>query len=429
MALRKRVLSGAARAAGRDAARPLVTRLPLAPDINMEGIRIRGHHGPQDDATPDRRRLRRGRLLPRWWACRSWRAAPITEDDVEGRAQGRGGQRDDGAPLLARAERRRRAPLHRRLRGGAARGGGRRARPQGALGGRGAASVPPLPRPPLARDLAGRAHDHPAGQGAARCCARRSSRSSPTIVFTEDVPATDGRGHHDRAHADRRGAARRVRRPGAAAGRGRPLRRDRVLGEHAHARDGRAHGAGRASRATCCGWCCGRAGGSRSSGIGAGAVLAALVGRVLGSLLYGVSALDPIAYAVAAAVLLAVAAVAAFVPALARGARRSAARAADGVGARRRSARRRLSARRCARAASKPSTVDGWATARTVRPAARAASAVVGPMTAAGTARPSAPAERGEGLDRGGRGEDGGVHSGPQALRERLSPLSRRRSR
>ena len=52
-------------------------------------------------------------------------------------------------------------------------------------------------------------------------------------------------------------------------------------------------------------------------GIGTGAVLAALVGQVLGSLLYGVSALDPIAYAVAAAVLLVVAAVAAFVPALA----------------------------------------------------------------------------------------------------------------
>jgi putative ABC transport system permease protein len=49
-------------------------------------------------------------------------------------------------------------------------------------------------------------------------------------------------------------------------------------------------------------------------------VLAALVGQVLGSLLYGVSALDPIAYAVAAAVLLAVAAAAAFVPA--RGASR-----------------------------------------------------------------------------------------------------------
>ncbi len=51
-------------------------------------------------------------------------------------------------------------------------------------------------------------------------------------------------------------------------------------------------------------------------GIGAGALLAALVGRVLGSMLYGVSALDPLAYAVAAAILLVVAAVASFVPAV-----------------------------------------------------------------------------------------------------------------
>ena len=51
-------------------------------------------------------------------------------------------------------------------------------------------------------------------------------------------------------------------------------------------------------------------------GIGAGAVLAALVGRVLGSLLYGVSGLDPLAYAIAATILLVVAALASFVPAV-----------------------------------------------------------------------------------------------------------------
>lgn len=52
-------------------------------------------------------------------------------------------------------------------------------------------------------------------------------------------------------------------------------------------------------------------------GIGVGAVLAALAGRVFSSLLYGVSPLDPLAYAVAASVLLAVAALANLVPALA----------------------------------------------------------------------------------------------------------------
>lgn len=50
-------------------------------------------------------------------------------------------------------------------------------------------------------------------------------------------------------------------------------------------------------------------------GIGAGVLLAPLVGHVLGSLLYGVSALDPLAYAVAATILLAVVALASFVPA------------------------------------------------------------------------------------------------------------------
>jgi predicted permease len=51
-------------------------------------------------------------------------------------------------------------------------------------------------------------------------------------------------------------------------------------------------------------------------GTGAGALLAALVGRVLGSMLYGVSAVDPVAYAIAAVILLAVAALATLVPAL-----------------------------------------------------------------------------------------------------------------
>ena len=52
-------------------------------------------------------------------------------------------------------------------------------------------------------------------------------------------------------------------------------------------------------------------------GVGVGAMLAALVGRVFSALLYGVSSLDPLAYAVAATVLLAVAAAANLVPALA----------------------------------------------------------------------------------------------------------------
>jgi ABC-type antimicrobial peptide transport system permease subunit len=51
-------------------------------------------------------------------------------------------------------------------------------------------------------------------------------------------------------------------------------------------------------------------------GIALGTVAAAFVSRVLESLLYGVSAIDPVAYASAAAVLLLVAAAANVVPAM-----------------------------------------------------------------------------------------------------------------
>jgi putative ABC transport system permease protein len=60
----------------------------------------------------------------------------------------------------------------------------------------------------------------------------------------------------------------------------------------------------------------GQAGRLSLVGIGAGAVLAALAARVLQSLLYGVSALDPLAYAAAAAILLAVVGGASLGPAL-----------------------------------------------------------------------------------------------------------------
>jgi ABC-type antimicrobial peptide transport system permease subunit len=52
------------------------------------------------------------------------------------------------------------------------------------------------------------------------------------------------------------------------------------------------------------------------AGVGLGAISAALVGRVLESLLYGVSAVDPVAYAVAIGVLLSVAALANLAPAV-----------------------------------------------------------------------------------------------------------------
>jgi predicted permease len=50
MAMRKRVLAELRALPGVTAA-AVASRLPLAPDINMESVQIRGHHGPQDDGT------------------------------------------------------------------------------------------------------------------------------------------------------------------------------------------------------------------------------------------------------------------------------------------------------------------------------------------------------------------------------------------
>jgi hypothetical protein len=51
LAFRQRVVAELRAAPGVSAV-ALASRLPLAPDINMEGIRIQGHHQPQDEPTP-----------------------------------------------------------------------------------------------------------------------------------------------------------------------------------------------------------------------------------------------------------------------------------------------------------------------------------------------------------------------------------------
>ena len=84
MALRKRVLAEL-RALPGVAAAAVASRLPLAPDINMEGVRIRGHHGPEDDPTlVDTVSIGADYLPVVGVALVEGRA--ISEDDVDGRA-------------------------------------------------------------------------------------------------------------------------------------------------------------------------------------------------------------------------------------------------------------------------------------------------------------------------------------------------------
>ena len=186
MALRKRVLSEL-RALPGVAGAALVSRLPLAPDINMEGVRIRGHHGRRTTPTHvDAVSVGADYFQVVGVPIVEGRA--ITEDDVEGARRVVVINETMARRYLARAEPARRARLHGGLRGGAARGRRRRPRPQGALGGRGAAAVPAPSRSAVARRLPGRAHDHCPPRRRCRCCARRSWRSSRTSSSPRTSP-------------------------------------------------------------------------------------------------------------------------------------------------------------------------------------------------------------------------------------------------
>ena len=109
--------------------------------------------------------------------------------------------------------------------------------------------------------------------------------------------------------------ADRVRRPRHAAGGDRPLRRDRVLGGAAHARDRRAHGAWRQARRRAVD---GDAAGLRDRRDRTRAPARCSPPprrRRCGGLLYGITPFDPIAWGLALTAMIAAAALANFVPA------------------------------------------------------------------------------------------------------------------
>jgi cell division protein FtsX len=289
----------------------LASRLPLAPDINMEGVRIQGRHQPQDEPTP----IDSVGVGPDYFRAVG---VPILEgrsftEDETSREDGPDRQPGLRPPLLAGTDGARPARLHVGLRQGAPRDRGRRARPQGALGRRRVETLPALPGGSVVSDRACRAHGPALAGGPARA-ARGSAEVEPEVVFTDDVPRPRSRPSPapTRIGAALLGAFGSLALLLAAVGLYGVVSysvtlRTREMGVRMALGAQQADVLRLVFRQ-----------GARLAlvGVGVGALLAALVGRVFSALLYGVSSLDPLAYAVAATVLLAVAAAANLVPAL-----------------------------------------------------------------------------------------------------------------
>lgn len=312
MALRKRILSELRALPGVTGA-AIVSRLPLAPDINMEGARIRGYHAPQDDAT-NIDSVSVGTDYFQVVGVPIVEGRAFTDADVDGSRRvvvinGTMARRywPGGSPLgeLIYTEGFEEPP-HEVV--GVARDHKVR-------------SVGEEPRPYLhfparpSRRVSLAVRTTIPAEKALPMLRSAILALEPDIVFTEDVPAAEVAATTlapTRIGAALLGAFGALALLLAAVGLYGVIAysvtmRTREMGVRM------ALGArpGDVLRLVL------RQGGRLALvGIGAGALLAALMGRVLGSLLYGVSALDPVAYAIAATVQLAVAALASFVPAL-----------------------------------------------------------------------------------------------------------------
>jgi predicted permease len=312
MALRKRVLADVRALPGVTAA-TVSTRLPLAPDINMEGLRIRGHHGPQDDPTlVDTVSIGAGYFDVVGVPLLEGRA--ITEDDVEAQRrvvvinQAMARRFWPGtSPLgqLVYTEGFEQAPHE--VVGVAAdhkvRSVGEEARPYMHVPIRPSQTVHLIARTttPAERAL-------PMLRAAVLAL-------DPAIVFTEDRTASDMVATTvapTRIGAGLLGAFGLLALLLAAVG---------LYGVVAYSVSLRTREVGvrmalGARPADVLRLVFGQAGRLSAVGIAAGVGLAALLGRVLDSLLYGVSALDPLAYAIPAVILLAVVGLASLGPAL-----------------------------------------------------------------------------------------------------------------
>jgi predicted permease len=312
MALRKRCLEELRALPGVTAA-SLASRLPLAADINMDGVRIRGHHAPQDEPThidsvavgpdyfqvvgvpmvegrtfkdDDLESARRVAIINETMARRFWAG-----QSAIGQLLYTDGYENPPHEVVGVA------------RDHKIRSVGEEPRPYLHFPVKPSRSVPLIVRTTIPAEKA--------------LPMLRSAilRLEPEIVFTEDVPAADVAATTlmpTRIGAVLLGAFGALALLLASVG---------LYGVIAYSVSMRTREMGvrmalGASRRDVLRLVFGQGGRLAAVGIGVGLLLAAAAGGVLRSLLHGVSALDPLAYGVAAMILLTVAALATLVPAL-----------------------------------------------------------------------------------------------------------------
>jgi predicted permease len=312
MAFRKRVLEELRATPGVIAA-ALASRLPLAPDINMDGVRIPGHHQPQDDPAaidsvhvgPDYFRVVGIPILE---------GRAFTDDDLEGSRR----------VIVVNETMARRYWPGRSALGQLVYTSDYEHPPHEVVGvarDHKVRSVGEEPRPYLhfpaepGRDVAILVRTAAPAEAALPGLRAAVLKLEPDVVFTEDAPGAEVAATTvapTRIGATLLGAFGILALLLAAVGLYGVISysvslRTREMGVRI------ALGAGRGDVLRLV-----LRQGVRLAllGVGAGALLAVLVGRVLAALLYGVSPLDPLAYALAATILLLVAAAANLVPAL-----------------------------------------------------------------------------------------------------------------